>query len=64
MRSMRWQVEMTPIGKTEAQSVIVEAESWQKALQGARHLRGEIYEVRAVSEHATEAAAAGSRGES
>jgi GAF domain-containing protein len=41
MRSMRWQVEMTPIGKTEAQSVVVEAESWQKALQQARALRGE-----------------------
>src|SRR5262245_30336298 len=38
---MRWQVEMTPIGKTDAQAVVVEAESWQKALQGARALRGE-----------------------
>ena len=38
---MRWQVEMTPIGKADVQSVVIEAESWQKALQGARQLRGE-----------------------
>src|SRR5215471_9107716 len=38
---MRWQVEITPIGKADAQAVVVEAESWQKALQAARAMRGE-----------------------
>src|SRR4051812_15168052 len=38
---MRWNVEVVAIDKTESQTVIVEAESWQKALQAARAQRGE-----------------------
>jgi hypothetical protein len=38
---MRWLVEVTSLGKAEAVSVTVEAESWHKALEGARRQRGE-----------------------
>ncbi len=38
---MRWLVEVTSIGKTDCQSFVVDAESWQKALQLTRGLRGE-----------------------
>src|SRR5262245_23383755 len=38
---MRWLVEVTSIGKPESQSFCVEADSWQKALQSARGMRGE-----------------------
>src|SRR4051794_8807093 len=38
---MRWNVEVAAIDKTDSQTVIVEAESWQKALQAARATRGE-----------------------
>ena len=38
---MRWLVEVTSIDKTDTQSVVVDAESWQRALQGARAQRGE-----------------------
>ena len=38
---MRWLVEVTSIDKTDSQSVTVEAESWQRALQSARAQRGE-----------------------
>src|SRR3954467_530530 len=38
---MRWNVEVTAIDKTESQAVVVEAESWQRALQAARARRGE-----------------------
>jgi len=38
---MRWQVEVMSMDKTDAQSVVVEAESWQRALQAARTARGE-----------------------
>ncbi|HEY8090740.1 MAG TPA: GAF domain-containing protein [Polyangiaceae bacterium] len=38
---MRWLVEVTSLGKSEKESLHVEAESWQKALQSARGQRGE-----------------------
>src|SRR5436190_20409557 len=38
---MRWVVEVTAIGKTDLQKFVVEAESWQRALQAARAQRGE-----------------------
>jgi hypothetical protein len=38
---MRWLVEVSSIGKTDTQKFCVEAESWQRALQGARTQRGE-----------------------
>ncbi len=38
---MRWLVEVTSLGKTEKDSLYVDADSWQKALQVARSLRGE-----------------------
>src|SRR5579864_4659483 len=38
---MRWLVEVMALGKTETESLHVEAESWQKALQAAREQRGE-----------------------
>ncbi len=38
---MRWLVEVTSLGKSEKESLFVEAESWQKALQAARAQRGE-----------------------
>src|SRR5258708_7104362 len=38
---MRFLVEVTPIGKTDTQSVCVEAESCQRALQVVRAQRGE-----------------------
>ena len=38
---MRFFVHVTPIGKVDTQSYCVEADSWQKALQGARNLRRE-----------------------
>ncbi|MGD0529345.1 MAG: hypothetical protein ABSE49_29670, partial [Polyangiaceae bacterium] len=38
---MRWLVDVTSLGKSEKESVFVEAESWQKALQAARAQRGE-----------------------
>jgi len=38
---MRWIVEVAPIGSKESQSYCVEADSWQKALQSARKLRGD-----------------------
>ena len=38
---MRWLVEVMTLGKTETESLHVEGESWQKALQAARELRGE-----------------------
>jgi hypothetical protein len=38
---MRWLVEVTSLGKAEKDSLYVDADSWQKALQVARSLRGE-----------------------
>src|SRR5215472_4437614 len=38
---MRWLVEVTSLGKADKESLSVEAESWQKALQAAREQRGE-----------------------
>lgn len=38
---MRWQVEVSSLGKTDTQKFCVEAESWQRALQAARSQRGE-----------------------
>src|SRR5512146_3286181 len=38
---MRWLVEVSSLGKTDAQKYCVEAESWQRALQAARTQRGE-----------------------
>jgi GAF domain-containing protein len=38
---MRWLVEVVTLGKTETESLHVDAESWQKALQAARAQRGE-----------------------
>src|SRR5580692_2435993 len=38
---MRWLVEVTSLGRTERDSLYVDADSWQKALQVARTLRGE-----------------------
>lgn len=38
---MRWLVEVAPIGSKETQNYCVEADSWQKALQSARKLRGD-----------------------
>ena len=38
---MRWLVEVTSLGRTEKDSLYVDAECWQKALQVARTLRGE-----------------------
>jgi hypothetical protein len=40
-RTMRWLVEVTSIGKTDKQPYCVEADSWQRALQSARALRGD-----------------------
>jgi hypothetical protein len=39
---MRWLVDVMTIGKTETESLYVEGESWQKALQAARAHRGEF----------------------
>jgi len=38
---MRWHVEVTSLGNAEKDSLYVDAESWQKALQSARTHRGE-----------------------
>ncbi|MGH7297853.1 MAG: hypothetical protein ACRELB_23135, partial [Polyangiaceae bacterium] len=38
---MRWLVEVASLGKSDKESLFVEAESWQKALQAARAQRGE-----------------------
>src|SRR5579859_2185672 len=38
---MRWVVEITSLGNSEKESLTVESESWQKALQSARSQRGE-----------------------
>src|SRR5271163_3169291 len=38
---MRWHVEVTSMDSADVQSVVVEAESWQKALHAARTARGE-----------------------
>ncbi|HZU84579.1 MAG TPA: GAF domain-containing protein [Polyangiaceae bacterium] len=38
---MRWLVEVASLGKAETESLYVDAESWQKALQTARGQRGE-----------------------
>src|SRR5689334_12542437 len=38
---MRWQVEVSTIGKDGFDPYTVEAESWQRALQAARKLRGD-----------------------
>src|ERR1700694_4699509 len=38
---MRWLVEVTSIGKTDLQSFVVDAGSWQKGLQMRRGLGGE-----------------------
>ena len=38
---MRWLVEVTSIGKTDCQSFVLDAESWQRALQTTRTMRGE-----------------------
>jgi hypothetical protein len=38
---MRWHVEVASLGKAEKDSLYVDAESWQKALQSARTQRGE-----------------------
>ncbi len=38
---MRWLVEVTALGKSDKESLVVEADSWQKALQAARSQRGD-----------------------
>jgi hypothetical protein len=38
---MRWLVEVTALGKGDKESLVVEADSWQKALQAARTQRGD-----------------------
>jgi hypothetical protein len=38
---MRWVVEVSSMGKTDLQQFVLEAESWQRALQAARAQRGE-----------------------
>jgi GAF domain-containing protein len=38
---VRWLVEVASLGKSDKESLFVEAESWQKALQSARGQRGE-----------------------
>jgi hypothetical protein len=38
---MRWLVELTSIGKSDTQSICVEADSWQRALQAVRTSRGD-----------------------
>jgi hypothetical protein len=38
---MRWLVEVAALGKSDKESLFVEAESWQKALQAARAQRGD-----------------------
>lgn len=38
---MRWLVEVTALGKSEKESLFLESDSWQKALQGARAQRGD-----------------------
>src|SRR5215471_1586937 len=38
---MRWVVDVSSLGNSEKESLFVEADSWQKALQGARAQRGE-----------------------
>ena len=38
---MRWLVEVTSLGGTEKESLLVDADSWQSALQAARAQRGE-----------------------
>src|ERR1700683_1314308 len=38
---MRWHVEVTSMDSADTQSVVVEAESWQKALHAARVARGD-----------------------
>jgi hypothetical protein len=38
---MRWIVEASSLGKTDLQKFVIEAESWQRALQAARAQRGE-----------------------
>jgi GAF domain-containing protein len=38
---MRWVVEVAALGKSDKESLFVEAESWQKALQAARAQRGD-----------------------
>jgi hypothetical protein len=38
---VRWLVEVASLGKSDKESLFVEAESWQKALQAARGQRGE-----------------------
>ena len=38
---MRWLVEVTALGKSDKESFFLEADSWQKALQGARSRRGD-----------------------
>src|SRR5436309_2127437 len=38
---MRWLVEVSSLGKTDLQKFVVDAESWQRALQAARAQRGE-----------------------
>jgi hypothetical protein len=39
---MRWLVEVKTLGKTETESLHVDGESWQKALEAARQQRGEF----------------------
>src|SRR5882762_1504510 len=46
---MRFFVHVTPIGKVDTQSYCVEADSWQKALQSARTLRGETAPIAGFS---------------
>ncbi len=38
---MRWLVEVTSLGKSDKESLFLDAESWQKALQAARAQRGD-----------------------
>src|SRR5271170_7717474 len=38
---MRWHVEVTSMDSADSQSVVVEADSWQKALHAARTARGD-----------------------
>src|SRR5271156_1431875 len=38
---MRWHVEVTSMDSADVQSVVVEADSWQKALHAARTARGD-----------------------
>jgi hypothetical protein len=46
---VRWLVEVTSLGKSDKESLSVEADSWQKALQAARAQRGEAASMNGFS---------------